>query len=105
MARHQPLSPVEAHETIQRILDASGSLSWSRHARDRAVERRFTADDVLRVLRFGTVSFHPEWDERFEDWKYTVSGVDRDGVPLAVVIALEPRWHRITLITGKDTND
>jgi hypothetical protein len=67
------------------------------------VERNFTADDVRHVLRRGLVSASPAWDEKFQDWKYTVSGTDCDGCALAVVVALDPLWARITLITGRDT--
>lgn len=103
MIRPQPLSPIEAFETIQRILEATDSISWTTHARQRALERNFTADDVRRVLTTGTVSPKPEWDDRYENWKYTVSGWDCDNCPLAVVVAVEPQWARITLITGTDT--
>lgn len=103
--RPAPLNPVEAYEAIQRILDARNTISWTQHARDRARQRNFTTDDVLNVLRKGRVLANPDWNEKFGNWTYTVAGVDCDNCPLALVIALEPEWARITLITGKDTND
>ena len=42
----------------------------------------------------------PEWNERFGDWTYRVSGTDLDGDDLTVVVALDPEWARITIITG-----
>lgn len=99
------LTPVKAFDAIQQILDQTDTFSWTVHARQRAIERRFTADDVIRVLRTGIVSAAAEWDDRFQDWKYTVSGTDCDGEPLALVIAIEIRWLRITLITGMDTRE
>ena len=105
MYKPKPLSPVGAYEAIQRILDIRDGVSWTQHARDRAAQRHFTADDVMHVLRRGRVQPNPDWNEKFSDCAYTVNGVDCDGVALAVVIAIEPEWIRITLITGKDTND
>jgi hypothetical protein len=102
MTRPQPLSPTEAYEAIQKLLGLRDSISWTRHARERAVERNFTADDVHRVLVRGTVQANPEWDDTFQNWKYRVFGHDYDGDALAVVIALEPELGRITLITGED---
>lgn len=60
-------------------------------------ERRFSVDDILSVLRRGTVAANPEWDEQRGTWKYQVSYRDYDGIPLTVVIAIE---DRITVITG-----
>lgn len=102
MTRPQPLSPAEAHEAIQRLLGLRNCLGWTKHAEDRAADRDFNADDVLRVLTKGTVKPNPEWDSVFQNWIYTVCGRDYDGERLAVVIALEPTLGRITIITGKD---
>ena len=98
----KPLTPAEAHAAIQRLLELRDSIGWTQHARNRARDRRFTADDVRRVLVRGTVSPDPQWDEQFQNWHYKVSGRDYDDEPLAVIIALEPHLGRITLITGED---
>ena len=100
--RPKPLTPAEAYKAIQQLLELRDSIGWTRHARNRARERRFTTDDVRRVLVRGTVSPDPQWDEQFENWKYKVSGRDYDDEPLAVIIVLEPHLGRITLITGED---
>ena len=102
MPRPNPLSPTEAYEAIQKLLELRDSLSWTNHAKTRARERKFTSDDVRRVLVQGTVGANPEWKEEYQNWVYKVSGRDYDGEPLAVVIALEPHLGRITLITGED---
>lgn len=65
-------------------------------------DRDFTVDDVRRVLMHGTVSSVAVWDDAYQNWKYQVSGVDYDNVPLVLVVALEPALGRITIITGKD---
>lgn len=102
MTRPKPLSATEAYEAIQKLLELRDSIGWTDHAKIRARERRFTADDVRRVLIHGTVGANPEWKEQYQNWVYRVSGRDYDGEPLAVVIAIEPQFGRITLITGED---
>jgi hypothetical protein len=93
------LSPVEAHQAIEQLLERPATLALTQHARDRMRERRFTTDDILRVLRHGTVSPNPAWDDWRGTWKYRVSYRDLDGEPLSVVVAIE---DRITVITGHD---
>jgi hypothetical protein len=102
VSRPRPLSPTEAYQAIQKLLELRDSISFTEHARRRARERNFTVDDIRRVLINGAVSPRPHWDERYRNWTYTVSGVDYDNVPLVIVIALEPALGRITIITGKD---
>ena len=51
------------------------------------------------MLTTGTVG-DPSWDNRFRNWTYRVHGADLDGDELTVVIALDPAWARITIITG-----
>ena len=95
------LGPVEAFETIQRLLaDGSDAISFSRHVYRRAAQRQLDRRDVQRVLTTGTVGSSPEWDDRFQNWKYRVTGTDLDGEELTLIIALDPPWGRITIITG-----
>ena len=42
----------------------------------------------------------PEWDSRFENWKYRVTGTDLDGQELTLIVALDLAWSRITVVTG-----
>lgn len=102
MGRPDPLTAAEAFETVQKLLELRDCISWSIHAKKRARERKFTADDVRRVLTRGTVRPIPEWDDTYQNWKYTFCGRDYDNEPLAVVIALQPQLGRLTLITGED---
>jgi hypothetical protein len=55
---------------------------------------------VVSVLRSGVVSATPEWDERFENWKYRVTGHDCDREPLSLIVAIEPAFARIVVITA-----
>jgi hypothetical protein len=102
MDRPKALSPIEAHEIIQRLLDLHDTLSFSSHARDRMRQRHFTVDDTHLVLHRGTISPTPVWDDQFQNWQYRISGRDCDNVPLVLIVALEPELGRITVITGED---
>ncbi len=99
MARPPQLSPVEAYEAIQRLLAEGDTIGLTRHARDQCADRSVTLDDIRFVLLNGTVSPNAEWNEKTESWKYSVSGVDCERERLTLIIALEPRICRITIIT------
>ena len=94
------MTAAEASEAIQRLLEPGlGTISFARHAHERALEKTFTTRDVEHVLRNGIVG-NPTRDERFENWTCRVSGADLDGDELTVVVALEPAGRRIRVITG-----
>ena len=97
--RPPALSPVQAHEAIERLIERPATLALTEHARTRMRERHFTIDDVLWVLRRGSVGANPEWDEKRQTWKYQIKHRDRDGEPLTLVVAIE---DRITVVTGHD---
>jgi hypothetical protein len=92
----------EARDEIHRALlkRGLGALSFTRHVEDRgSLKRDFSSRDVEHVLSNGTVGI-PTWDEGFKNWTCVVSGTDLDGDELSVVVALDPAWERITVITG-----
>lgn len=68
------------------------------------LRRHFKMDDIRNVLLHGTVSSQPEWNERFQNWNYSVTGLDCENDPLVLIIALQPSPARITIITGKDVS-
>ena len=101
METPRPLDPREAYEAIQRLLDGtSDALSFSRHAGGRAAERGFTRRDDQHVLTHGTVGSCPEWDSRFQGWKYRVAGTDLDGDDLTFIVSIDVPFNRIVIITG-----
>ena len=95
------LTPTEAYEEIQRLLEQRGlgAISFATHARKRARERRFSTRDVEQVLRTGVVS-ESTGNERSGNPTWRVSGTDLDGDDLTIVVALDPAWARITIVTG-----
>jgi hypothetical protein len=97
--RPRQLTPAEAFEEIQRILIRYG-IGYSGHARrDTGPGRGVKSDDVERVLKTGVVSTRAEWDDQFCNWKYRVTGKDYDNDPLVVIVALDPGYDRLTVIT------
>ena len=95
------LTRAEAREEIRRLLllRGLGALSFVRHVRERARERNFDERDVEQVLMNGSVDDVAR-DERHGNWKCRVTGTDVDGEDLTVIVALDPAWERITVITG-----
>lgn len=97
----EPLDQREAHEAIQRILgQPTHALTFTEHCRQRSRERNFSAEDVWRVLRFGSVGPIPEWDEMRQEWRYRVSGRDYDNDPLTVVVVIDVENDRLRLVTA-----
>ena len=84
------------------MLEAVGPdvIAFTRHAEDRRADRSFNRRDAERVLTNGTVAPNPEWDERFQNWKYRITGRDLDNDELSLIVAIEPSNQRITIITG-----
>ena len=98
---NEALGPIEAFEAIQRLLAVGPDvISFARHADGRSHQRQFNRRDVQHVLKTGVVGSKAEWNERFQNWKYRVTGTDLVGEQLTRIIALEPRFERITIITG-----
>ena len=96
------MTAAEASDEIQRALlkRGLGAISFTRHVQERGSRGRdFSSRDVEHVLRNGTVGI-PSRDECFKNWTCRVSGTDLDGDELNVIVALDPAWERITVITG-----
>ena len=91
----------EVLEAIRGLLRRRGlsALSFSRHAHEQARKRNFGARDAQYVLMNGSID-RSDRDERYGSRKYRVSGTDVDGEDLTVIVAFDPAWERITVITG-----
>lgn len=83
------LTPVEAHEAIQRLLVHPRGLRLTNHARQKMQQRRVTLDDIFCALRRGSISCKPEWNEPAGAWQYKVVGRDCDDQSLPVLVAVE----------------
>ena len=94
-----PLTPAQVAQIVRDTLESPGTISPSRHFRQRAQERDFTMQDAFFVLERGAVARTPEWNERTGTWNYDVRGTDIEGEPLTIRIAVVGE-RAIVLVTG-----
>jgi len=47
--------------------------------------RNVSTPDIVNVLATGEIIREAEWDEDYNNWKYTVQGVDEEGEELRAV--------------------
>jgi hypothetical protein len=75
--------------------------SFSLHSRFDHPERHLSIDDILNGLKI-------EWrgckvdefnDEEWQ-WKYLIKTADIEGFPLVIVVALDPKNNRFTVVTS-----
>lgn len=64
----EPLHPVRARALI-RVLLGAGQISFSKHSEDEMRQDRLTRDDVINMLRGGTVD---PAEYEFGSWRYRV---------------------------------
>ena len=81
------LGPKEA----QRKINGIGKLGYiipTSHLSDRMEERGYDFQDLEQILSLGKVKDPPEYDEKYEHWKYKVQGNVIDGEKATVVVAI-----------------
>jgi hypothetical protein len=71
----------------------------SNHLRQRSHDRSFDIFDVRRALETGAICVD-SWDDRYQNWKYRVVGVDIEGEALSVIVVLQPAQGVITVVTA-----
>lgn len=81
------LSETKAKFLILDHLDHGGTLTLTRHARDRMEERRYSFRDLTHIIKEGSLA-KTEYNETAVNWKYTFRGEDLDGTTGAVVVAI-----------------
>jgi hypothetical protein len=99
-ARPVPLAPERVAEIVRQVLDGYGAVIPSAHFGQRGRLRDFTTQDALEILRSGVVVPRPVWNERVGAWNYDIIGVDVEGEPLTVRIAVSPTATTIILVTA-----
>lgn len=79
------LTPDEAKRKIALYL-REGRVKPSLHCRRDSMPRRNVyLPDIVNVLTTGEIIREAEWDEDYDNWKYTVEGVDEEGEELRAV--------------------
>ncbi len=100
--RPKPLNRDEARKIVQKALSDEGSYREmpTIHSTFDHPERKIDFNDVL----FG---LNREWDgfgvDKFNDdewqWKYKISTQDVEGREFTVVIAIDPKHNKLTIVT------
>jgi hypothetical protein len=92
----------QAHAAIQRILGLPHAIIFTRHCRQRALERDFSTEDVWRVLRHGSVGPKADWDEKRQEWVYRVTGRDYDNEPLTVKVVIDEENEVLRVVSAHE---
>ncbi len=93
------LDPYELRSQVQRIV-MYGTIRETKHSADDRAYRNVSQDDILAMLEGNWVlDAEPEWDTEHRNWKYRVAGVDIEGDPLVLLIAVNVEMQRIDIIT------
>lgn len=98
--RPSPLTIIEIADLVRAVLAGGCSIIPTEHFKKRGRERDFSIRDALEVLRTGTVSPTPLWNERTESWNYDIGGVDIEGDPLTVRIAPTTSGEGLIFVTA-----
>lgn len=83
----------EAAAIIARIASLELTLSWTTHARERAVARGFTNDDVMAILRSHVTEHAPRWNEKHSSYRISLRGSSLEGRPTRVILDLRQGGH------------
>lgn len=81
-------------------MDGSCSIIPTDHFKKRGRERDFSVQDALEVLRTGTVTPTPLWNEHTESWNYDIAGRDIEGDVLTIRVAPTSSRSGLILVTA-----
>lgn len=73
--------------TVREVLGHGGGFTYTKHARERMIERNFTFRDVVHIIEHGTLK-DSEYNELATNWKYKFEGTDLEGCKGVAVIAI-----------------
>jgi hypothetical protein len=80
----QRLSRQDALNLLRHCFE-EGIVQYHPHFHQRCVDRKVDPMGAQHVLRKGTIFDEPEFEVRFQQWRYKVEGKDPDGGVLKVV--------------------
>lgn len=90
------LEPGEATKVIRDIIKHSGEIILTSHCKERLLERNLSMHDLLSVLSNGVVNDPPEYNARYNQYRYKVVGQTIDsGEAMAITVIVS---HRSVLI-------
>lgn len=85
--RPNRLSPEKA------TLEIRGTAKWrglilTSHIRKRMKQKNYDTQDLDLILSTGQVRKPPEWDSKYEEWKYAVEGNAVEGDKATVIVSI-----------------
>ncbi len=86
----EPRGPAESGER-ERLNRKAGSLIYSKHARCRMGCRHISEDEVVDILRNGTINYGKSDMRGSPDPKYAIEGDTKDGQKVRIIFANSPR--------------
>ncbi|MBI5886546.1 MAG: DUF4258 domain-containing protein [Deltaproteobacteria bacterium] len=88
MLTYKKYAKSQAVKLIRKNL-VNGGVATTAHFRQRMEQRKVSMQDVIYLLKTGSIFDEPELDMKVNQWKYKVEGKTIDGASLAIVVALE----------------
>ena len=76
----------DAHDIIRNSI-RNGNVTYSRHVKERMMERGYSLQDVEYIILFGVIT-KKQPHEKTHHWTYTIKGVDLDGDTGQVVASI-----------------
>lgn len=99
--RNKPkaLSRDEAERKIKQIL-AQGIVELSYHCLKQSMTLRdVEMEDIVAVLGNGQIIREPEWEERYQNWKYRVEGLDISNDVLTAITVIFEAQMSLYIVT------
>lgn len=93
------LSSQEAKAKILQILETGEIVPTWYHAKKRMKQRDVMDDDIREALTNGEIKCPPEWDDRYNKWKYRVEGTDIEGEQLRVITIIVEQDHLLRILS------
>lgn len=91
----------EAKRKLRLLLVSRGSLAYSRHAREKMTERKFTAHDVMKALHGGSMVEDPAETKHLRGFETKMKIQLDDGRLLEVPIVVDEENRRIIIKTTR----
>lgn len=99
MSVPKQLSPDQAKAKILQIIETGRIVPTWYHGQQRMHQRDVTEDDVREALTNGEIKRPAEWDDRYNNWKYRVEGIDLEGEELRVITIIVEYDHKLRILS------
>lgn len=88
MALPETLTCKEAEVLVRELADLSWPVQFKKHLESRTQSRDVELSEVWLVLRRGSVTSDPRWDDEYRDWKVDIE-MTQDDVYLRLHVAID----------------